>query len=154
MLTNGCYQSSNETECNSVVNGLFAKGLHLALQYFIQSVNTVLMARHEGSYWNMSVSVSARVTWNVFAAVLFKFRTHHRKCEQRLGCVHVTSLVCVISTATRWRPPVEASRADRLLLDGRACHRKQAASVDHCQFWRQILAVHHPRRGKVLQILS
>lgn len=66
MLTNGCYQSSNETECNSVVNGLFAKGLHLALQYFIQSVNTVLMARHEGSYWNMSVSVSARVTWNVF----------------------------------------------------------------------------------------
>ena len=59
-MTDGCQGASNITECNSVVNGLFSKGLHAAVQYFVVTANSILNARLNGALASMSIKV--RVT--------------------------------------------------------------------------------------------
>jgi hypothetical protein len=45
MLTDGCSGASNVTDCKQVLNGVFGKGLHAVVQYFVSSLREVLVTR-------------------------------------------------------------------------------------------------------------
>jgi hypothetical protein len=45
MLTNGCFGSSQPSQCMAVSNGLFLKGLHAVVQYYAASIMDVLVFR-------------------------------------------------------------------------------------------------------------
>lgn len=45
MMTNGCLESSNITECSTVSNGLFTNGLQAAIQYYAGLMREMLILR-------------------------------------------------------------------------------------------------------------
>ena len=45
LMTNGCYGSSNVTECASVLNGVFSNGLQGAVQYFSGLLREAMVVR-------------------------------------------------------------------------------------------------------------
>ena len=58
-MTDGCLGSSAPTECSSVMNGLFSKGLHAATQYYIGTVKDVLNSVLHGSGATESLQASS-----------------------------------------------------------------------------------------------
>ena len=51
-MVNGCIGASNVTECEGIVNGLFRKGLHSAVQYLVLDFSKLLIARTVGAMAN------------------------------------------------------------------------------------------------------
>ena len=54
-MVNGCIGASNVTECEGIVNGLFRKGLHSAVQYLLLDFTKLIAARQSGYLYNMTV---------------------------------------------------------------------------------------------------
>ena len=57
MLTDGCQGSSNLVECRGVVNGLFSKGLHAVVQYYVVNGMNLFRSRLQEPWRSMTVKV-------------------------------------------------------------------------------------------------